>query len=165
MFARSKKSPPIIWFGGVFRCRAVLGLRCGRFPAGIRVVVVGGTCRLCWWGGFVGVGCRRREVVVVCVGLHPAARLRDASLSGCVGPADWAGGMVGGGLGAVSWGDDTSPSWLGRRSRVRVGWWCGGCWGSGRGLGGVVRWECGGVSGGVLRNVLCRNGYARTLMR
>ena len=26
------------------------------FPRGIRVVVVGGTCRLCWWGGLFGVG-------------------------------------------------------------------------------------------------------------
>lgn len=25
------------------------------FPRGIRVVVVGGTCRLCWWGGLFGV--------------------------------------------------------------------------------------------------------------
>lgn len=55
-------------------------------------------------------------------------------------------------------------SWLGRRSRVRVGWWLGGCWESGLGLGCVVRWGCGGVSGGVLRNVLCRNGYVRTLV-
>ena len=46
------------------------------------------------WGGVVPgvcvvvgcVVCRRREVVVS-VGLHPAARLRDASLSGCGGVA------------------------------------------------------------------------------